>query len=108
MTAGAGNTYAPGSVITSIPAWHIALHIAISAMFMLMRQRRLCLIATCLFTFCRLKMPGKNGRFWADFCPYRRLRGLPAMRLAGRRKWRGWRRRLSKERQTFTFKWQLQ
>ncbi len=49
--AEASNTFALGSVILSIPAWHIALYIAISAIFMLMQQRRLCLIATYLFTF---------------------------------------------------------
>ncbi len=47
----ASNTFALGRVILSIPAWHIALYIAISAIFMLMQQRRLCLIATYLFTF---------------------------------------------------------
>ncbi len=47
----ASNTFALGSVILSIPAWHIALYIAISAIFMLMQQRRLCLIITYLFTF---------------------------------------------------------
>jgi len=49
--AEASNTFALGSVILSIPAWHIALYIAISAIFMLMQQRRLCLITTYLFTF---------------------------------------------------------
>ncbi len=49
--AAASNTFALGSVILSIPAWHIALYIAISAIFMLMQQRRLCLITTYLFTF---------------------------------------------------------
>lgn len=49
--AEASNTFALGSVILSIPAWHIALYIAISATFMLMQQRRLCLITTYLFTF---------------------------------------------------------
>ncbi len=49
--AEASNTFALGSVVLSIPAWHIALYIAISAIFMLMQQRRLCLIATYLFTF---------------------------------------------------------
>ncbi len=48
--AEASNTFALGSVILSIPAWHIALYIAISAIFMLMQQRRLCLIITYLFT----------------------------------------------------------
>jgi len=47
----ATNTFALGSVILSIPAWHIALYIAISAIFMLIQQRRLCLITTYLFTF---------------------------------------------------------
>ena len=47
----ASNTVALGSVILSIPAWHIALYIAISAIFMLVEQRRLCLITTYLFTF---------------------------------------------------------
>ncbi len=49
--AEASNTVALGSVILSIPAWHIALYIAISAIFMLVQQRRLCLITTYLFTF---------------------------------------------------------
>ena len=49
--AAASNTFALGNVILSIPAWHIALYIAISAIFMLMQQRRLCLITTYLFTF---------------------------------------------------------
>ena len=49
--AEASNTFALGSVILSIPAWHIALYIAISAIFMLIEQRRLCLITTYLFTF---------------------------------------------------------
>ncbi len=49
--AEASNTFALGSVILSIPAWQIALYIAISAVFMLMQQRRLCLITTYLFTF---------------------------------------------------------
>ena len=49
--AEASNTFALGSVILSIPAWHIALYIVISAIFMLMQQRRLCLITTYLFTF---------------------------------------------------------
>jgi len=49
--AEASNTFALGSVTLSIPAWHIALYIAISAIFMLMQQRRLCLITTYLFTF---------------------------------------------------------
>ncbi len=49
--AEASNTFALGSVILSIPAWHIALYIAISAIFMLVQQRRLCLITTYLFTF---------------------------------------------------------
>jgi len=49
--AEASNTFALGSVILSIPAWHIALYIAISAIFMLVEQRRLCLITTYLFTF---------------------------------------------------------
>ncbi len=49
--AEASNTFALGNVILSIPAWHIALYIAISAIFMLMQQRRLCLITTYLFTF---------------------------------------------------------
>ncbi len=49
--AEASNTFALGNVMLSIPAWHIALYIAISAIFMLMKQRRLCLIATYLFTF---------------------------------------------------------
>ncbi len=49
--AEASNTFALGNVMLSIPAWHIALYIAISAIFMLMQQRRLCLIATYLFTF---------------------------------------------------------
>ena len=49
--AEASHTYALGNVMLSIPAWHIALYIAISALFMLMQQRRLCLIATYLFTF---------------------------------------------------------
>ncbi|MFB3062643.1 MAG: hypothetical protein ACE10C_14860 [Candidatus Binatia bacterium] len=49
--AEASNTFALGNVILSIPAWHIALYIAISAIFMLMQQRRLCLIVTYLFTF---------------------------------------------------------
>ncbi len=49
--AEASNTFALGNVILSIPAWNIALYIAISAIFMLMQQRRLCLIVTYLFTF---------------------------------------------------------
>ncbi len=49
--AEASNTFALGSVILSIPAWHIAHYLAISAIFMLVQQRRLCLITTYLFTF---------------------------------------------------------
>jgi len=49
--AEASTTFALGSVILSIPAWHIALYIAISSVFMLMRQRKLCLITTYLFAF---------------------------------------------------------
>ncbi|NIO11072.1 MAG: hypothetical protein GTO40_24890 [Deltaproteobacteria bacterium] len=40
-----------GSVVLSIPAWHIALYIAISAVFLLMQQRKLSLITTYVFSF---------------------------------------------------------
>ena len=46
-----GATYDIASIALCIPAWQIGIYIGLNSIFMLLQERKLCLVTTYLFTF---------------------------------------------------------